>query len=139
MRFTDDEWHVNNPTFAKHWLGMDNWSQFKVLVQCTWPSVKFPTESLAERIKMPNPSMSELEQCMVARMRLRKGMGYEGVCTLWGRSDSSIGNYCKKWVPKWGFAGQDYSILDLTLKYIEQTLPAEFITNGLADVCALVT
>ncbi len=37
-----------------------------------------------------------------------------------------------------GVCGSGYSILDLTLKYIEQTLPAEFITNGLADVCALV-
>ncbi len=45
-------------------------------------SVKFPTESLVQRIKMPHPSMTELEQCMVARMPLRKGMGYEGLCSL---------------------------------------------------------
>ena len=70
-------------------------------------SVKFPTESLAQRIKMPNPSMTELEQCMVARMPLTNGMRYEGLCSLWGRSNSSIGNYCKKRVLKWGFAGQD--------------------------------
>ncbi len=24
VRFTDDGWHINNPTFAKHWLGMVN-------------------------------------------------------------------------------------------------------------------
>lgn len=75
---------------------------------------------------------------MIARMRIRKGTEYAGLSVKWGKSPSSIGYYCRKWIPNWGFAGQDLSILDITVDYLKQKMPKEFINNQLGDVCGMV-
>lgn len=136
-RFTDDGWHAQNTIFAKYWLGSSSWSEYKELVSCLWPNIEVPTQQWRERI-YHDSELSEWEQCMVARMRLRKGSEYSCLSILWGRSVSSIGNYCNNWLPNWGYAGQDLSILDLTPEYLDATMPKEFIDNNMSDICAMV-
>ncbi len=69
MRYTDDEWHLQNTAFCQHWLGMENWQQFKALLLCLWPYLKFSKTAIEDRVKIKTEIM-ELENIWwLARMR----------------------------------------------------------------------
>lgn len=44
-RLTDDQWHEEHSFFAKHFLGMETWNEFKALVKCLWPYLTLPCDN----------------------------------------------------------------------------------------------
>ena len=56
---------------------------------------------------------------------------------VWGRSKSIIGRYCKEWVPHWGKAGKDLSILETTAPYLEKYMPESYKVVGLEKIAAV--
>jgi len=141
FRLTEDKWHEENPYWVPFWLGMETWQQFKTFIKCLWPhTFNFPTTTMTERASTASDKvkMTELEQCMIARMRIRKGAEYGCLATIWGVMTSSIGDYCKKWVPQWGVAGRDLSILDICSELVIALMPKDFVDNKLSQVCAMV-
>jgi len=57
--------------------------------------------------------------------------------SIWLRDKSRIGLYCKEWIPHWGQAGKDLSILDITAPYLEKYMPEKYKAVGLEKVGAL--
>ena len=56
---------------------------------------------------------------------------------MWGRSEPQIGRYCKEWVPHWGKAGKDLSILETTAPYLEKYMPESYKVVGLEKIAAV--
>ncbi len=135
-RYTNDQWHEQNTWFAKFWLGFESWHEFKTFHGCIWPEVDMNVNQMYVE---GDDNISEFEKSIIAKMRMRKkGVELEVLSTLWDRHISSISRYCSQWIYKWGFVGQDLSILDLTEELIDEMLPEEFKTNEYKDVVALV-
>jgi len=56
---------------------------------------------------------------------------------IWGRHETSVSRYIDEWAVKWGEAGEDLSVLDITADFLEETYPERYKQGGLLKVCAL--
>ena len=56
---------------------------------------------------------------------------------MWGRVPGGISGYLSEWVPMWGEAGEDLSILEVSEEYLKASLPADYTSSGLGNICAL--
>ena len=122
-------WHENNPKFVHYWLGFKNYKEFTIYHKCLWPDV-----STVVHIKDGN--ITEFEKSIVTKMFFRKGLEFELLGFIWGRTN--IGRYVASWAPLWGEAGADLSILDINETVLSALTPDDFI-NGCTDkVCGLV-
>lgn len=122
-------WHEKNPRFVPYWLGFISYAEFTIYHKCLWPDV-----STVVHIK--DSSISEFEKSIITKMFFRKGLEFELIGYIWGRTN--IGRYVKSWAPLWGEAGADLSILDINEAILIALTPEDYI-NGCTDkVCGLV-
>lgn len=122
-------WHKNNPRFVPYWLGFISYAEFTIYHNCFWPDV-----STIVRIKDGN--ISEFEKSMITKMFFRKGLEFELIGYIWGRTN--IGRYVRSWAPLWGEVGADLSILDINETILIALTPEDYI-NGCTDkICGLV-
>lgn len=56
---------------------------------------------------------------------------------IWGRAVSTVSAYIDEWAAKWGEAGEDLSILDITEEYLEFSYPTKYTEANLLKICAL--
>jgi hypothetical protein len=71
-------------------------------------------------------------------MRFKKEYGYTFLGTVFARGRRVIGWYVNRRAVEWGEAGQDITILDLTLEYLGADMPQEYKDSGFDDVGLLV-
>ena len=64
-------------------------------------------------------------------MRIHRGFTIETLANMWHMSTASVSRYLKIWIPKWGRAGREFSLLDVTPSYLLASLPASFEEAGL--------
>ena len=122
-------WHKNNPRFVPYWLGFISYAEFTIYHNCLWPDV-------STVINIKDSSISEFEKSIITKMFFRKGLEFELIGYIWGRTN--IGRYVKSWAPLWGEAGADLSILDINEAILVALTPEDYI-NGCTDkVCGLV-
>jgi hypothetical protein len=86
----------------------------------------------------PSTPISPFEQYLIAKMRFKKEYGYSFLGTLFARGRRVIGWYVNRRAVEWGEAGQDITILDLTLEYLAADMPQEYKDSGFDDVGLLV-
>ena len=48
-----------------------------------------------------------------------------------------MGSYISEWAPKWGEAGEDLSILDITEDFLVETYPEAYKEQGMMKITAL--
>ena len=56
---------------------------------------------------------------------------------MWGKSERRVGAYVGEWAGRWGEAGEDLSILDISPAYLNFTLPGSYKQQGLWMICAV--
>ena len=54
-----------------------------------------------------------------------------------GRDRSTISPYIRHWARKWGEAGEDLSILEITAEFLDATCPESYKRQGLTKICAV--
>ena len=122
-------WHEDHPKFVPYWLGFRSYEEFTIYHQCLWPDV-------STIVHIKNGTITEFEKSMITKMFFRKGLEFEMIGFIWGRTN--IGRYVAQWAPLWGEAGADLSILDINEIILTALTPEDFV-NGCTDkVCGLV-
>ena len=122
-------WHESHPKFVPYWLGFISYSEFTIYHQCLWPDI-------STVVDVKDGYITEFEKSIITKMFFRKGLEFELIGHIWGRSN--IGRYVKSWAPLWGEAGANLSILDINESILRSLTPEDFI-NGCTDkVCGLV-
>ena len=84
-----------------------------------------------------NP-MSEFEKTLITRMRMSKAIKQDMLGFIFNRSKQSIGRYINNWAPKWGAAGLDLSILDVSDLLIETSMTQAYIDKKIDGYPILV-
>jgi len=131
---TRDEWHESHPDAAKHLFGFSTWEETKGYLWVLWPDMELPAPDAG---LARSSNMTEYEQCLITKMRMHQALTMLNLALIWGRGREQIGRYVKKWAPKWGEAGQDFSILDTSKEFLERTCPQSYKDAGLENVCAV--
>ena len=122
-------WHKSHPKFVPYWLGFISYAEFTIYHNCLWPDV-------STIVHVKDGHITEFEKSMMTKMYFRKGLEFELIGHIWGRSN--IGRYVKSWAPLWGEAGANLSILDINESILHSLTPEDFV-NGCTDkVCGLV-
>lgn len=122
-------WHESHPKFCHYWLGFISFAEFVIYHKCLWPYVNSTVEIKDGRI-------CDFEKSMITKMYFRKGLEFELIGNIWGRSN--IGRYVKMWAPLWGEAGANLSILDINESILISLTPEDFVNGSTDKVCGLV-
>ena len=141
---TSDAWHKQHPEAARHLFGFRTWTETVNMVLAL-----FMAEGARNPMKEPlivggvasggtkGPAMRPVEKCLVAKMRIHRGYTQKTLALMWGRSERQIGSYLKEWIPHWGEAGEDLSILDITEDFLDATYPQAYKDAGMLKIVAL--
>jgi hypothetical protein len=91
--------------------------------------------------ELPNckDPVSKFEWCLVAKIIINCGLPYRTIAYILGLNaeNSHVAEKVRWWVDRWGEAGEDLSILDITPEYLEQTCPQAFKDEGLHNDCTI--
>ena len=128
------EFHHKYPGAAKCLWGFDSYEETLVMVKCLFEDVNIddiPTLRSNKKRKATNndvmldlPRITKpLEKCLICRMFFRNDLSHEFIALIFGRHRTTIGSILKEWAPRWGKAGEQLSILDITDKYLEEEEP----------------
>jgi hypothetical protein len=129
----DDMWHAQHPKFAPYMLGLPTWAIFKEVHSCLWPEISI---SMNRSCKS---NATSFEKSLLTRIHFRKGFEIETLALMFGRDRTTLSKYVAKWAPRWGVAGEDLSILDLTEDILARLLPLDFKRwKHMKDIGALV-
>ena len=82
--------------------------------------------------------LTEFEKCLAAKMYIHSIPQRERLSKIWGVQASTMGNYLKDWLPQWGAAGENLSIVSITKEYLDAEQPEEYFDENQEDVAALV-
>jgi len=89
----------------------------------------------------PHPerdSVSEFEACLMAKIRIQRGMPVTEIALIWGPKDRRrVGELVRRWVKKWGEAGRDLSILPIDAAFLDKTCPQAYKDEGLEKICGV--
>ena len=128
---TSDAWHLLHPTAAPHLFGFRSWEETKAYLFILWPELEQPAPG-AE-----TAAMCEYEKCLIAKMRMHQAFKMETLSATWDRDATVIGRYIQEWAPKWGEAGKDFSILDISKGFLARTLPQKYKDAGMTNICGV--
>ena len=71
-------------------------------------------------------SMTEFEKCLLTKMRIHRGYPQSTLGLIWGRSVTRVSEFISEWAPRWGEAGEDLSILDISEEFLVDTYPESY-------------
>ena len=126
---TNPEWHASHPSAAKHLFGFATWHETVMHVWALWPHLEPPTTLCS-----PSSPITPFEKCLLTKVRFRRALPHALLSFMFGRHPSRVSLYIAEWAPKWGEAGEDLSILDITPEYLEATCPQKYKDEGLHNV-----
>ena len=157
----DDAWHAAHPSAAHHLYGFDDWSTTKDMMFVLFllePPIFDTTKPIAHH------HITDFEQALLTKMRFHIGYAnpnhpyslqprilthtspppppppsytHHTLALICGRDRSTITPYIQTWAPKWGEAGEDISILDITGDFLDATCPQSYKDQGLLNVGAV--
>ena len=130
---TDPAWHEAYPGAASHLFGFKSWKETKLYVWALWPELSPPPATTTSEAATDH-NVTPFEKCLIAKMRIHRGFPLQTLSLMWGRDRRTVGRYVEEWVPKWGVAGEDLSILDISAEFLEETCPESYKAVGLTKV-----
>lgn len=129
----DESFHKKYKGAAKCLWGLaDNFDETLTTIECLFEDVdinKRPTLQISRKRKLGKDALpsigpvSDLEKCLLTKLFFRRDMNEEFIALIFGKHRTSIGKYLKEWAPRWGKAGEQCSILDITLEYLDSEEP----------------
>ena len=133
LTFTNKDWHKNNDTSATSLFGFSTWKETVCYVHALfglYPPVELPKH---------DDSITQFEWCLAAKIRINCGMPYRTIGYILGLKavDSYVGEKIKPWVHKWGEAGEDLSILNITPEFLDATCPQAYKDENLEQICGI--
>ena len=133
VNLTSDIWHKYNPTAAAilFRIGTGSWEEAKKIFSALWPHIGITFGSGDDPI-------TEFEKALITRMRMAKAMKLDMIGLIFNRSKQRIGCYINSWAPKWGAAGMDLSILDVSDYLIANSMPQAYIDKKIDGYPILV-
>ena len=75
-------WHENNPRLVPYWLGFINYTEFTTYHRCIWPDV-------VTVVHVKDGNITEFEKSIITKMFFRKGLEFELIGFIWGRTKTS--------------------------------------------------
>ena len=125
-------WHKNNPTACTHLFGFHSFDEYKVYCGCLFQglTLEYGT-SRADNI-------TDWEKLTMAKLRMRRGVSLLLLSLIFCRNRTSIGVYVTYGAARWGEAGENLSILELTKEYLDYERPQIFTDADHQTVAALV-
>ena len=125
-------WHGNNPTACSHLFGFHSFHEYKIYCQCLFKglTLEYGTNKA--------DNITDWEKLTMAKLRMRRGVSLLLLSLIFGRNRTSIGVYVTYGAARWGEAGENLSILDLTKEYLDHERPQIFTDANHTAVGALV-
>ncbi|EJK54476.1 hypothetical protein THAOC_25893, partial [Thalassiosira oceanica] len=125
----DAEWHKKYPNAAKLLFGFNSFDETLTMVECLFPDVDVtqlpmltpPKKSRKVSGDAPELKMSQLtplERCLLCRLFFRRDLTQEFIGLIFNRHRTYIGKILRDWAPRWGKAGEQLSILDITREFL---------------------
>ena len=114
-----DQFHARRKDAAKFLWGFRTWEETKEYVGAFFPELS------VEWGNTPEAHLTAFEKCLLARMRIHRAFEFEALASIFDRTVGSIQAYVDEWIPRWGEAGQDLSILELDKTWDPITISVE--------------
>mmetsp|Transcript_44335 Transcript_44335/g.94357 ORF Transcript_44335/g.94357 Transcript_44335/m.94357 type:complete len:877 (+) Transcript_44335:1360-3990(+) len=123
----NDDWHAEHKEAAKRIWGYPSWKETKHYVEAYFPQSVYNVDTSYDPSKFCTfdkggdvvlPTMTEFEQCLLARMFFRTFTEQEIVALIVDKSRRRIGQILEVWGPRWGNVGDDMCCIDITRDYI---------------------
>ena len=140
LSFTSDEWHEKHPDAAKAFFGFISWKETKLYIRALFPDVDtncvgyVVLDEKKRRASVEPVGLTEFEKCLNAKMFMHSMPFRNRLGSIFGVHRTTITNYIEEWLPRWGKAGEQLSILMLTQEYLEKELPDEYRRLGYENI-----
>ena len=132
----DKAFHDKHPGAAKCMWGFESYDETLTIVGCLFPDVDVahvpklnpPTkkrklsDSESAKLDISN-HLTPLERCLICKLFFRRIQNQEFIGYMFDRHRTTIGKVLKEWAPRWGKAGEQLSILDITEEYLDEEEP----------------
>ena len=125
-------WHESNPQACSHLLGFHTFEEYKVYCVCLFPGIKLEYGTC----KLDN--ITDWEKLTMTKIRMRRGVSLFLLNLIFSRNRTTVGVYVTFGAAKWGEAGENLSILELTKEYLDHERPQIFTDANHQSVAALV-
>ena len=140
-----DEWHSQNKDAANHLFGFRTWVETKEYCLCLFPDLEksyiSPRKILVEKAwsaKKSKVKMTKFEHCLIAKMFIHSFPIRTRLAKVFGISGSQVGRIISEWVPRWGKAGEQLSVLIIDEHYLRKECPKEYEFLSEEKVAALL-
>lgn len=128
----NDTWHASNSTACIHLFGLHTFDEYKVYCVCLFQGIKLEYGNS----KLDN--ITDWEKISIAKLRMRRGIAIHLLGLIFNRKRTTVGSYVTFGAEKWGEAGENLSILDLTKEYLDHERRQIFTDANHHTVGALV-
>ena len=126
-------WHKRNKDAASHLFGFASWKETVYYIHALFGLLPPRAKPHPEKDKI-----SDFEACLMAKIRIHRGMPITQIGLIWGPSDRRrVGEKVRHWIKKWGEAGRDLSILPINESFLDRTCPQAYKDEGLSKICAV--
>ena len=132
------KFHKKYPGASKCLWGFESYKETLVMVECLFEDVdvshtpSFKTSG-DDKLAFDN-HLTPLEQCLICKLFFRRDLNEEFIALIFGKHRTTIGKVLKKWAPRWGKAGEQLSILDVTKEYLDGEEPERSKLVGVTNV-----
>ena len=115
----DPEWYLMHPQAWQYFVGFGPSQAEGFLII----DAIFPDTTKTGGGESCSDSLTELEGCILTRMRMRKRIGLDHLVLMFGRTRQRMGQIVDKWAARWGAAGFDLSDLNMTKEFLQLSIP----------------
>lgn len=135
----DDDWHKQNTDAAHLLWGFRTYEETKQYVRDLFVDVKV-VQPRAKMTSTDSPSKFELdslspfEKCLLTRLFFRRELPEGFIGLIFGRHRTRIGRILREWAPRWGKAGEQLSVLDISEEYLDAEEPDRSYKVGVRKV-----
>ena len=109
FNLTNPKWHQAHPTAAQHLFGFNSYEETLATLWAIWPDLLGRDIKQLKRKGQLHvraaSSVTKLEKCLIARMKMRRFFPDETLALMVGRERCTISDYLNEWMPKYGVCG----------------------------------
>lgn len=125
----DDDWHKQHNDAARLLWGFRSYGETKQYVSDLFVDVvpvsvgaKMPRSGNSPT-KLELTELSPFEKCLLTRLFFRRELPQGFIALIFGRHQTHVGRILQEWAPRWGKAGEQLSIIDVTEEYLDAEEP----------------
>ena len=125
----NDEWHEQHKDAAHLLWGFRSYGETKQYVSDLFVDVvPVPVGAKVPRsgnspAKLELTQLSPFEKCLLARLFFRRELPQGFIALIFGKHRTHVGRILREWAPRWGKAGEQLSIIDVTEEYLDAEEP----------------